>query len=73
MGIRALLRRRTEPRPGLGLAHALERCDRDGLPAYLEATSARSKALYQRHGFQEVGAIQEGNSPELYPMLRPAR
>jgi len=58
---------------GALLAHALERCDRDGLPAYLEATSARSKALYQRHGFQEVGVIQEGNSPDLYPMLRPAR
>jgi GNAT superfamily N-acetyltransferase len=55
------------------LAHALERCDRDGLPAYLEATSPRNKALYARHGFEEIGVIQEGKSPPMWPMLRKAR
>ena len=54
------------------LRHALERCDRDGLPAYLEATSPRSKPLYERHGFEELGMIQEGSSPPLWPM-QPAR
>ena len=54
------------------LRHALKRCDRDGLPAYLEATSPRSKALYERHGFEEIGVIQEGGSPPMWPMLRRA-
>jgi len=52
------------------LRHALERCDRDGLPAYLEATSPRNKALYERHGFEELGVIQAGQSPPMWPMLR---
>src|SRR5262245_49634336 len=55
------------------LAYALDRCDRDGLPAYLEASSPRNKALYERHGFVEVGVIQAGTSPPMWPMLRPAR
>ncbi len=55
------------------LAHALERCDQDRLPAYLEATTPRSKALYERHGFEELGVIQEGSSPPMWPMLRPPR
>lgn len=52
------------------LAHALERCDRDGLPAYLEATSHLNRALYARHGFEEIGEIQTGGSPPMWPMLR---
>ena len=52
------------------LGHALERCDRDRLPAYLEATSPLNKALYQRHGFEEVGVIQAGSSPPMWPMQR---
>jgi ribosomal protein S18 acetylase RimI-like enzyme len=53
------------------LAYALERCDQDRLPAYLEATTSRSRALYERHGFEEIGVIQEGGSPPMWPMLRP--
>jgi ribosomal protein S18 acetylase RimI-like enzyme len=55
------------------LRHALERCDRDRLPAYLEATSPQNKALYERHGFEEIGVIQAGSSPPLWPMQRKAR
>jgi GNAT superfamily N-acetyltransferase len=55
------------------LVHALERCDRDGLPAYLEASSPRNKTLYARHGFEEIGVIQAGSSPPMWPMLRRAR
>ena len=33
------------------LAHTLARADAAGAPAYLEATSPRSRALYERHGF----------------------
>jgi ribosomal protein S18 acetylase RimI-like enzyme len=52
------------------LAHALQRCDRDGLPAYLESSNAANIPLYQRHGFRLIGEIQSGSSPKLYPMLR---
>jgi GNAT superfamily N-acetyltransferase len=55
------------------LVHALERCDRDHLPAYLEASSPRNRALYERHGFEVTGVIQAGSSPPMWPMLRPAR
>ena len=55
------------------LRHALERCDRDRLPAYLEATSRQNKALYERHGFEEIGVIQAGSSPPMWPMQRKAR
>jgi len=55
------------------LVHGLDRCDRDGVPAYLEASSARNKALYERHGFEEIGVIQAGSSPPMFPMVRSAR
>jgi len=55
------------------LRHALARSDRDGLPAYLEATSPLNKRLYERHGFEEIGVIQAGASPPLWPMLRKPR
>jgi len=55
------------------LRHTLARCDSEGLPAYLEATTERSAVLYERHGFEATGRIQIGESPTLWPMLRPAR
>jgi len=58
---------------GLGstlLRHALALCDRDGTPAYLEASTARSRMLYQRHEFEVVGEIQVGSSPSVWAMLR---
>jgi GNAT superfamily N-acetyltransferase len=61
---------------GLGsvlLAHALERCDRDGVPAYLESSNPRNVPLYRRHGFEIIGEIQVGSSPALVPMLRRSR
>jgi len=60
---------------GLGselLRIALRRCDGDCLPAYLEATDPRNVRLYERHGFRIVGRIQAGDSPEIFPMWRPA-
>lgn len=62
-------------RHGLGhgsalLRHALERCDRDRLPAYLEASSPRNKSPYERHGFEALGVIQAAGSPPIWPMLR---
>ncbi|WP_285779331.1 GNAT family N-acetyltransferase [Microtetraspora sp. NBRC 13810] len=60
---------------GLGsamLRHRLARADADGLPAYLEASSLRSRALYLRHGFDDLGApVSAADSPLLWPMWRP--
>lgn len=61
---------------GLGdalMRYALQRCDRDGVPAYLESSNPRNIALYRRHGFEEIGAIQVGSSPTIVPMLRQPR
>jgi ribosomal protein S18 acetylase RimI-like enzyme len=51
---------------------ALERCDGAGLPAYLEASSERSAALYQRLGFVHVGVLKLVDGPPLWAMRRPA-
>jgi GNAT superfamily N-acetyltransferase len=45
---------------GLGgalLAPILERCDREGIPAYLEASSDRNRPLYERNGFAVTGVF----------------
>jgi ribosomal protein S18 acetylase RimI-like enzyme len=55
------------------MAYALERCDREQLPAYLESTNPRNVSLYRRHGFEPLGTIQAGSSPPLVPMLRKPR
>jgi ribosomal protein S18 acetylase RimI-like enzyme len=55
------------------LKHVLERCDGEGKLAYLEASSAKSIPLYQRHGFERVGTIQVEKSPPMFPMLRKPR
>ncbi len=61
---------------GLGsalLAHALAEVDREAKPAYLEATTDRSRDLYAHYGFEVTGTIQVADSPPLFPMLRKAR
>jgi ribosomal protein S18 acetylase RimI-like enzyme len=71
IGVRAEARGR-----GIGgalLAHRLARADRDGLPAYLEATSRRGLALYRRHGFEVTGVVESPGYPEIFAMWRPAR
>lgn len=55
------------------LRHALERCDDEGRPAYLEATTLGSLRLYERHGFEVTATIQAGSSPPVWPMLRTPR
>lgn len=40
---------------------------------YLEASSPRNKALYERHGFEATGVIQAGSSPPMWPMVRTPR
>lgn len=62
---------------GLGTAlirHVLDRCDREDLPAYLEASSARSRALYERLGFEPARApLALPDGPTMWPMWREPR
>ncbi|MGO1075144.1 GNAT family N-acetyltransferase [Inquilinus sp. CA228] len=63
-------------RKGYGAAllqDALQRCDRDHLPAYLESSNPANIGLYRRHGFEVTGTIQAGSSPPVTPMRRAAR
>ncbi|WP_028811715.1 GNAT family N-acetyltransferase [Streptomyces flavidovirens] len=59
---------------GLGTAliqPVLDRCDRDGVPAYLEASSARSSKLYERLGFAFTGrTVELPDGPPMWPMWR---
>jgi GNAT superfamily N-acetyltransferase len=58
---------------GLGsalMAPVLDRADRAGVPTYLEATSERSKALYERHGFVAEAPIAVTGAPPMWPMWR---
>jgi GNAT superfamily N-acetyltransferase len=69
----------TPERQGEGLGtelvqHVLDRCDREGLPAYLEASSARSRALYERLGFDLAGRpLDLPDGPQMWPMWRDPR
>jgi GNAT superfamily N-acetyltransferase len=45
--------------------------DQAGQPAYLEAASDRSRALYLRHGYDDHGGpVRLPGGPVMYPMLR---
>ncbi|MBP2401850.1 GNAT family N-acetyltransferase [Streptomyces syringium] len=56
------------------LEAVLERCDREGMPAYLEASNTRSKALYERHGFVFTGrTVDLPGGPPMWPMWREPR
>jgi ribosomal protein S18 acetylase RimI-like enzyme len=59
---------------GLGsklMCPTLDRCDKEGLPAYLEASSERNAALYERLGFQCTEVLRFAGSPPLRLMMRP--
>jgi GNAT superfamily N-acetyltransferase len=59
---------------GLGTAlmlPALETLDSQGIPAYLESSTPRSRALYQRNGFEVTGEFNlPANGPPLWAMWR---
>jgi len=48
----------------------LNRCGRDGLPAYLESANPRNRTFYERHGFEVLGEVQVADSPTVWPMRR---
>ena len=62
---------------GLGsalLRTVLERCDREQMPAYLEASNPRNISLYGRHGFRVIRELQFGpGGPYLAAMWREPR
>jgi ribosomal protein S18 acetylase RimI-like enzyme len=55
------------------MKHAVQRCDEDGVKAYLESSNPANISLYQRHGFEVVGEVQIGSVPVLTPMIRVPR
>jgi ribosomal protein S18 acetylase RimI-like enzyme len=52
------------------LRSVLRQCDKEQIPAYLESSNPANIALYERHGFETIGTIQVGRSPEIVPMIR---
>lgn len=61
---------------GIGTAllqPVLERCDREGLPAYVEATTPCSRSCYQRSGFRVTDEISYPNGPPTWLMWREPR
>jgi GNAT superfamily N-acetyltransferase len=66
-------------RQGAGLGSALlravlDRCDADGVPAYLESSCERNRPLYRRHGFVERGTLElPAGCPPMIPMWRDPR
>lgn len=66
-------------RQGRGIGTALmrpilQRCDADRVPAYLEATTRRNRALYERHGFEVTHEFRLGpDAPPIWRMWRTPR
>jgi ribosomal protein S18 acetylase RimI-like enzyme len=62
---------------GLGsalLAPVLARCDRERVPAFLEASTPRNRALYERHGFEVIDEFTLGRgAPAQWRMWREPR
>jgi GNAT superfamily N-acetyltransferase len=52
------------------LEPALERCDRDGVGAYLESSKPRNLDFYARFGFRVTGELQLPYGPKMWPMWR---
>lgn len=52
------------------LRAVLDRCDASATPAYLEATSADNRRLYERHGFESIRELTLPDGPPLWPMWR---
>lgn len=55
------------------LGPVLERCDEDGLGAYLESSKESNVAFYSRLGFKLTGEIRMPRGPRLWPMWRDPR
>lgn len=64
------------PHQGKGIGSALlrpvlERCDRDGVPAYLESSKEKNLPLYERNGFRVTGEfVVPHGGPKIWLMWR---
>jgi GNAT superfamily N-acetyltransferase len=63
------------PQQGKGIGSALlgpvlSRCDRDGVPAYLESSKESNIAFYARHGFKLTGEVRPKGAPSMFSMWR---
>lgn len=63
---------------GTGIGGALisavtDRCDRDGLPAYLESSKESNVSFYARHGFEVREELRVADGPTLWSMWREPR
>ena len=52
------------------LEQVLGEADRNAEPAYLDATSMRSRRLYERHGFETTRELRVPDGPPIWPMWR---
>ncbi|SDH60208.1 Acetyltransferase (GNAT) family protein [Rhodococcus triatomae] len=56
------------------LTSRLDRCDREGVPAYLESSNVANLPYYERFGFELVREVAiPGGGPSFYPMWRNPR
>jgi GNAT superfamily N-acetyltransferase len=62
-------------RQGLGIGgelvrHVTDRCDEEGIPAYLESSNIRNLSLYERNGFRVVDEVVVPDGPVIWSMWR---
>lgn len=55
------------------LAPVLQRCDEDGIGAYLESSKEENIAFYARHGFRVTDVVQLPRGPRAWLMWREPR
>jgi len=55
------------------LEPVLERCDADGIPAYLESSKERNVPFYARHGWEVTEELEPEGAPKLWLMWREPR
>lgn len=52
------------------LAPVLDRCDREGIPAYLESSKEKNVPFYEHNGFKVTEQITVPNGPPMWLMWR---
>ena len=68
--------RRDVQRKGIGssvITFMLDRCDNEGIPTYLEASSPENVPFYLRHGFEVREELQLKGGPPIWAMWRDPR